>query len=217
MNNIHNYINSLRKDYSKEELDENSVLKDPLLQFQHWFEEALSAKLPDPNAFTLSTVSAEGRPSSRIVLLRSFDVNGFVFYTNYESRKGQELLINKWASLNFFWPELEKQIRIEGEATKVSEEQSEEYFNSRPKESKIGAWASDQSRIIENRNVLSEKYTILTEHYKDNSPPKPPHWGGFKIKPDRFEFWQGRPNRLHDRIAYSLDKSGMWQINRLAP
>lgn len=215
---IQELINSLRKDYSRQELSEGSILANPIQQFQHWFEEAVISKLPDPNAFTLSTVSPEGKPSSRIVLLRGFDETGFVFYTNYESHKGRELQSNPWASINFFWPELEKQIRIEGEATKVSEKQSEDYFNSRPRESQIGAWASDQSVEISNRKELIKKTIELEEKFKDKNIPRPPHWGGFCIRPVRFEFWQGRPNRLHDRIIYELTASGKkWQIKRIAP
>ena len=217
MSSIHNHINSLRTDYSKDELHENEVSPSPFLQFQEWFAVALAAKFPDANAFNLATVGADGKPSSRIVLLRNFDEEGFVFYTNYESQKGQELLANPFAAMNFFWPELEKQIRIEGKVVKVSEEQSEAYFQSRPRESQIGAWASPQSKALINRAQLAKVVIDLTDQYKDKTIQKPPFWGGFCIVPTKFEFWQGRPGRLHDRLEYTNNATGNWSISRLAP
>lgn len=217
MKDIQEFINALRKDYSRQELDEKIISTDPLKQFQAWFEEAVMAQAPDPNAFTLSTVSKEGKPSSRIVLLRGFDQSGFTFYTNYNSQKGQELLNTPWASMNFFWSTLEKQIRIDGGVTKVSEELSDTYFNSRPRESQIGAWVSNQSSEIASRESLIEKEMELNEKFRDKPVPRPPHWGGYCISPMRFEFWQGRPNRLHDRIVYKLNEAGNWSIHRLAP
>jgi pyridoxamine 5'-phosphate oxidase len=217
MASLQHVINTLRKDYAKEELLEQTASTSPIEQFHHWFEQALKTELPDANAFSLATISNEGYPSSRIVLLRNFDADGFIFYTNYESQKGLEIQANPRVAMNFFWPELEKQIRIEGLATKVSEEISKAYFESRPRESQIGAWASKQSSLLKSRQELSEKFSKLSEKYKDQALQKPPFWGGFIIAPIKFEFWQGRPNRLHDRLTYTLEKDGNWIINRIAP
>jgi pyridoxamine 5'-phosphate oxidase len=217
MSSIQDHIKALRKDYSKEELHEHEVPSDPFLQFQDWFSIALEAKLPDANAFNLATVAENGKPSSRIVLLRNFDKDGFVFYTNYESQKGLELIANPFAAMNFFWPELEKQIRIEGTAAKISEQQSEIYFQSRPRESQIGAWSSPQSRELKNKAQLAEMVLGFAEKFKHAPIQKPPFWGGFCVVPVQFEFWQGRPGRLHDRLVYTENGTGNWTIKRLAP
>jgi pyridoxamine 5'-phosphate oxidase len=216
MDDIRNYINTLRHDFSKESLDEKDALRNPVDQFFRWFHEAIDAKVNEPNAMSLSTVSSEGKPSSRIVLLRNFDNNGFVFYTNYTSRKGEEISDNPNASLLFFWPELERQVRIEGLLSKQSAEESDIYFNSRPRTSKLGAWTSAQSKVIANRKVLDEEYAKLEKKYPGDDVPRPAHWGGYVLKPVSFEFWQGRPSRLHDRILYSFEKNN-WKIERLAP
>lgn len=217
MSSIKEHLSTLRKDYYKEELHEDKAAPSPFAQFQEWFSEALNAKLPDANAFNLATVSDKGRPSSRIVLLRNFDEEGFVFYTNYESQKGKELLNNPYAAMNFFWPELEKQTRIEGVATRISEQQSAAYFQSRPRESQIGAWASPQSRELKNRASLAEMVLDISDKFKDKTIQKPPFWGGFCIVPTQFEFWQGRPGRLHDRLVYTNKATENWSIKRLAP
>ena len=198
-------------------LHEHEIAPSPIIQFQEWFSEALQAQLPDANAFNLATVAANGRPSSRIVLLRNFDTDGFVFYTNYESQKSQELISNPFVAMNFFWPELEKQIRIEGTVAKISEQQSAAYFQSRPRESQIGAWASPQSKEIKSKAALAEIVFELTEKFKNEAIQKPPFWGGFCIVPYKFEFWQGRPGRLHDRLVYTNDATENWSIKRLAP
>lgn len=211
-------IQDLREDYSKQSLDESDIVNNPFQQFRIWFEEAMEAKIPEPNAFTLSTADLSGQPSARILLLKSFDEIGFVFYTNYNSRKGAQLAANPKAAMTFLWHELQRQIRIEGMVTKVSEEISNAYFQSRPKASQIGAWASPQSQVIDNRSLLENNVQSLQDEYKDaETLPKPPHWGGYLLKPNFIEFWQGRPSRLHDRIAFELDESQNWQIKRLAP
>jgi pyridoxamine 5'-phosphate oxidase len=214
MDDIRNYINTLRHDFSKESLDEKDVHGNPLTQFSKWFHEAVDAKVNEPNAMAVSTVSTEGKPSSRIVLLRNFDENGFVFYTNYTSRKGEEISGNPNAALLFFWPELERQVRIEGMLVKQSAAESDDYFNSRPRTSRLGAWTSAQSKVIESRNVLDEEYMKLEKKYP-GEVPRPDYWGGYILKPASFEFWQGRPSRLHDRILYELGEG--WKISRLAP
>ncbi|MCW3101723.1 MAG: Pyridoxamine 5-phosphate oxidase [Bacteroidetes bacterium] len=215
MDDIRNYINSLRHDFLKESLDEKDVHKNPVTQFSKWFREAVDAKVNEPNAMSLSTVSAEGKPSSRIVLLRNFDESGFVFYTNYTSRKGEEIMANPNAALLFFWPELERQVRIEGVLKKQTEADSDLYFNSRPRGSRLGAWTSTQSKVIANRTVLDEEYAKLDKKYR-GEVPRPPHWGGYVLAPRSIEFWQGRPSRLHDRILYTLENDD-WKIERLAP
>jgi pyridoxamine 5'-phosphate oxidase len=206
----------LRREYSKSELSEQSVSADPVEQFAAWIDEALKAEVPEPTAMTLGTVSADGRPTSRVVLLKGFDDQGFVFYTNYESRKGRDLAGNPNAVIHFFWPELERQVNITGVAARVSNEISDEYFQSRPLTSRVGAWASNQSEPIESRAVLSERVADLIAQYANGEVPRPPHWGGFRIVPDRIEFWQGRESRLHDRICYELDGIN-WRISRLSP
>ncbi len=209
-------ISAIRKEYSKHALDITDVTADPFIMFNQWFDEALKAEVLEPNAMNIATVSKNGIPSSRIVLLKEVD-HGFVFYTNYQSDKGKELEHNPIAALNFFWPELERQVRIQGEVEKVSEEMSVSYFQSRPKESQIGAWTSPQSTIIKDRSILEERAKTLIEKFKNESVlPKPSQWGGYRLKPFYIEFWQGRPSRLHDRIAYALVGNN-WKINRLAP
>ncbi|HEX3102491.1 MAG TPA: pyridoxamine 5'-phosphate oxidase [Pyrinomonadaceae bacterium] len=206
----------LRRDYSSRELTEESIAADPFTQFAAWMNDVLEAELKDPTAMTLSTVGADGSPSSRIVLLKGFDADGFVFFTNYKSNKGRDLTGNHNAVIHFFWAELERQINVQGSVTRTSAEESDEYFNSRPFESRIGALASDQSEQIASRTILEERVAELSEKYADGNVPRPPHWGGFRLTPNRFEFWQGRPSRLHDRICYKLE-NGQWMISRLAP
>jgi pyridoxamine 5'-phosphate oxidase len=205
----------IRREYAHETLDESQVDRDPLRQFEGWMQEALRAELPEPTAMHLATVGADGRPSGRIVLLKGVDADGFVFYTNYESRKGRELAANPAAALTFLWKELERQVRIEGIVGTVSAAESDAYFSSRPVASRIGAWASPQSHPIESRGWLVgsiAKATLAHGH----APTRPPHWGGYRLVPDRLEFWQGRQSRLHDRVHYAREAEG-WRIRRLAP
>lgn len=210
-------ISALRRNYAMESLSESDVQPDPIAQFNKWFQEALDSSLPEPNAMTLATADKQGRPSARTVLLKSYDHAGFVFYTNYESKKGAELAENPYAALLFTWLELERQIRIEGTVTRVTEAESTSYFQSRPKGSQIGAWASPQSRVIPGRAVLEENVAALLAQYADAEVlPKPAHWGGYLVQPELIEFWQGRESRLHDRIRYRLE-NGAWMIERLAP
>ncbi|MGF6841588.1 pyridoxamine 5'-phosphate oxidase [Paraburkholderia youngii] len=207
----------LRKNYSLGSLDVADVNHDPFRQFDTWFQQAIDAKLPEPNAMTLATVDARGRPSARIVLIKGVDERGFVFFTNYESRKGRELSANPYASLLFHWIELERQVRIEGRVVKTSEADSDAYFASRPLGSRIGAWASNQSQVIESRSQLEVREREISLQYGEN-PPRPPHWGGYRLVPDAIEFWQGRPSRLHDRLLYTRAEEGAnWLIARLSP
>ena len=209
-------ISDLRKDYTLHGLDKVDVLPNPIDQFRVWFEAALGAGVPEPNAMHISTVTADGRPNGRIVLIKDVSDAGFVFYTNYESRKGRELTERPFAALTFFYPELERQIRIEGRVEKVSGDESDSYFNSRPRGSQIGAWVSNQSTAVESRDVLESRQRELESRFNDQPVPRPPHWGGFRVVPDTLEFWQGRPSRLHDRIRYR--KEGQhWLIDRLSP
>ncbi len=212
-----NDIASLRKEYSKAALDTQAVSQDPINQFTKWFDEAINAKVPEPNAMNLATVNENGRPASRIVLLKGIEDNKFVFYTNHQSRKGKELDTNPACALTFFWPELERQVRIEGVASRTDEKRAEKYFQSRPRGSQLGAWASPQSTMISDRSLLEERVKKLEEKFKGQDIlPKPNQWGGYEIEPLMIEFWQGRPSRLHDRILYTKD-DGVWKINRLAP
>lgn len=206
----------LRRDYSLQELSETSVAADPLIQFANWFEEYISSAPLEPNAFVLSTVGSDFSPSSRVVLLKGFDPTGFVFFTNYQSKKARDLNENPRVALHFFWPELERQVEVEGRAEKTSREESEAYFGSRPIPSKIGAWASRQSELLSGREELDERVDEVRAQFGDEDIPCPPFWGGYRVLPTRFEFWQGRPSRLHDRICYEL-KAGEWNISRLYP
>lgn len=209
-------ISDLRKEYTLNGLDTADVLADPIAQFRLWFNAALQANVPEPNAMYVSTVTEEGRPDGRIVLLKDILDTGFVFYTNYESRKGKELTSHPFAAITFFYQELERQVRIEGRVEKVSPEQSDDYFNSRPRGSQLGAWVSNQSSVIENRDVLETRQRELEARFADQPIPRPPHWGGYQVIPDAIEFWQGRPSRLHDRIRYRKENDN-WIIERLAP
>lgn len=208
-------IASLRREYMGESLDEADVAADPFVQFQRWFDEALRAELPMPNAMTLATATAEGAPSARIVLLKGIDHDGFVFYTNYLSRKGRELANNPRAALLFHWTELEREVRIEGGVEKVSADESDEYFASRPLGSRHAAIASPQSEPVANRAALERKFAEVAARQGD-AAQRPAHWGGYRLRPAAVEFWQGRPNRLHDRLLYTL-QAGHWTLGRLAP
>jgi pyridoxamine 5'-phosphate oxidase len=209
-------IQNLRQDYRAAELAETDVDKNPIAQFGKWFKEALDAKLFEPNVMTLATADLSGKPSARILLLKGFDEHGFIFFTNYASQKGRDLQENPQAAMVFFWAELERQVRIEGKIVKVSEEESDSYFHSRPAGSQIGAHASPQSTVIPNREILEKRVQELTVAYAEKEVPRPEHWGGYLLQPSHIEFWQGRSSRLHDRIAYT-SVNGVWTINRLAP
>jgi pyridoxamine 5'-phosphate oxidase len=205
----------LRKSYERAELDETASHADPLQQFAQWLGEAIAGQVPEPNAMTLATVGSDLRPSTRVVLIKGYDARGIVWYTNYESRKGQELAGNPYAALQFHWVELERVVRIEGRVERVSPEESDAYYASRPLDSRIGAWASPQSQVIEGRSVLVANAAKFGAQFM-LKPPRPPHWGGFRLVPDRWEFWQGRKSRLHDRLRYAQGPGG-WQRDRLAP
>jgi pyridoxamine 5'-phosphate oxidase len=200
-----------------ETLDEKRVERDPIKQFQIWLDEAFAAKLPLPEAMNLATATPQGRPSSRMVLLKQVDHEGFVFFTNYHSAKAAQLEANHYAALVFYWPQLERQVRVEGKVERTSAEESEAYFQTRPRESQIGAWASPQSNVIADREVLEQRARELEEYYRDREIECPGHWGGYRLRPDRIEFWKGRVGRLHDRILYELLSDGTWTIKRLAP
>jgi len=208
-------IQDLRRQYTKSTLSVKNVSKDPFKQFEKWFAEVMNSGFFEPNAMTVATATRAGKPSARVVLLKGFDERGFVFYTNYKSKKGKELEENPFASLLFFWDKLERQVRIEGRIEKVSEQESTDYFNTRPYKSRVGAWASKQSSVIENRSVIVSEFLKYMMKFRTHVP-LPPVWGGYRLVPDSFEFWQGRPNRLHDRISYTLNKK-IWKIERLAP
>jgi pyridoxamine 5'-phosphate oxidase len=215
MTSPHDSLAALRKSYERAELDEVHSDANPLRQFERWLGEAMDAQVPEPNAMTLATVGSDLRPSSRIVLIKGYDARGIVWYTNYQSRKGQELAGNPYAALQFHWVELERVVRIEGRVEKVDAAESDAYFASRPLDSRIGAWASPQSEVIGGRDVLVKNAAVAAARHL-LSPPRPPHWGGYRLVPDRWEFWQGRKSRLHDRLRYRLDGSA-WLRERLAP
>ena len=210
-------IADLRKDYTLQGLSVSDVNPNPFIQFKQWFDQALTAQLPEPNAMTVATVTPDGKPRARMVLLKGFDERGFVFYTNYNSHKGQELAQNPQASLVFWWAELERQVRICGRTEKASESESDEYFYSRPLNSRLGAWASNQSEVIESREVLEQRMQELQIKYQNQDVKRPPHWGGLRVIPTEIEFWQGRSNRLHDRLLYTRLDDGSWKIVRLSP
>jgi pyridoxamine 5'-phosphate oxidase len=213
---LNKQVADLRKDYRLASLDEQDVSPDPLEQFEHWWKDAITGEVDEANAMTLATSTPDGYPSARIVLLKSFDKDGFVFFTNYESRKGQEMAANPQVSLLFFWRELERQIRIDGVVSKVSPAMSDEYYNSRPPGSRLSAIVSPQSRVVSHRSFLEEQVKILAEQYVLKEPERPEYWGGYVVKPVKIEFWQGRSSRLHDRLLYTQE-GGSWRIDRLAP
>jgi pyridoxamine 5'-phosphate oxidase len=215
MTDLSKDIARLRKNYERAELDEFHAQADPLKQFEAWMAEALAAELPEPNAMTLATVGPDQRPSTRVVLVKGWDARGLVWYTNYHSRKGRELAHNPWAALQFHWVELERVVRIEGRVTAVSAEESDAYYASRPLDSRLGAWASPQSEVIASRTVLVTNAAKVGAQHALH-PPRPPHWGGYRLQPDAWEFWQGRKSRLHDRLRYRL-QDGDWVRERLAP
>ncbi len=209
-------IADLRKDYSRASLSETDAHPNPIEQFSKWFHEAIAAQVPEANAMSVSTATANGRPSSRILLIKDFDQRGFTFFTNYESRKGRELDSNPFAALLFYWIELERQVRIEGRVERITDAENDAYYNSRPVKSRVGAIASAQSRPVASREALEARVLEVEQQYGDH-PVRPPHWGGYRLVPDYLEFWQGRPSRLHDRIAYTRQADGSWQLQRLQP
>jgi pyridoxamine 5'-phosphate oxidase len=211
------HVARLRKEYTRAGLKESDAASGPIEQFRNWFDEALAADLHEPNAMTLATATPDGRPSARVVLLKGLDERGFVFYTSYEGRKGGELETNPYCALVFYWGELERQVRVEGRASRVSEDESDEYFGSRPRGSQLGAWASEQSRPVEGRGALEERLRGLEADYEGREVPRPPFWGGYRVEPEVVEFWQGRENRLHDRLVYRRSDNGEWGRERLQP
>jgi len=210
-------IADLRKDYTLQGLSKTEIDSNPFIQFKKWFDQALAAQLPEPNAMSIATATPDGTPSARMVLLKDFDERGFVFFTNYNSRKGQELAENPQAALVFWWAELERQVRISGYVEKVSEKESDQYFNSRPANSRLGAWVSNQSEVIENREVLEQRLQEFQSKYENQEISRPSHWGGLRVIPSEIEFWQGRSSRLHDRLLYNRLNDGSWKIERLSP
>jgi pyridoxamine 5'-phosphate oxidase len=210
-------IADIRTEYKKGSLDEHDVEKDPVLQFTTWFKEAINSRVPEVNAMALATSDLHGRPSARMVLLKHFDEKGFVFFSNYESAKAQNMKVNPQAALLFFWEPLERQVRIVGSVVKISAVESFEYFRTRPIDSQLGAWASQQSSEISARSLLEKAFMEMLQKFKNGEIPLPPQWGGYRVIPDEFEFWQGRTNRLHDRVAYRKQDDGTWKIVRLSP
>lgn len=217
MDELKNNISKIRSDYSKKQLNEAMVHQNPIEQFKIWFQEALNSEVPEVNAFVLATVSKDNKPSARVVLLKGIENNGFDFYTNYTSRKANEIEVNKNAAMVFFWHDLERQIRIEGILEKTTEQNSDEYFSSRPRESQIGAWSSPQSSVIDDRSIIENNVEKFSKEFGNKEVTRPKHWGGYHLSPTVIEFWQGRPNRLHDRIQYRKKKNGNWEFVRLAP
>jgi pyridoxamine 5'-phosphate oxidase len=211
------FLQNLRQEYEAAPLNEDSILMNPMSQFEKWFDEAVKAQLPEPNAMTLATANVDFKPSARIVLLKGIENGSFIFFTNYESRKGKELLWNPYAMLLFFWNELHRQVRIEGRVKKIPVSESEKYFHSRPYGSQLGAVISPQSKVIEGRNYLEEKLTLAEKEFSGKEIPRPDSWGGYEVIPQAIEFWQGRPNRLHDRILFTLTDQEKWKLERLAP
>ncbi len=211
------HISRLRKEYTRTGLDESDAAPDPIEQFRGWFDDALAADLHEPNAMTLATATPGGRPSARIVLIKGFDERGFIFYTNYGGRKAGELEANPHCALVFYWGELERQVRIEGRVSRISDEESDAYFASRPRGSQLGTWVSEQSRSIENRGALELRLRELEREYEGREVPRPPFWGGYRVEPEVLEFWQGRENRLHDRLQYRRSEDGGWRRERLQP
>lgn len=211
-----NPISNLRKSYERAELDESASDADPMVQFDKWLKEAISGEIPEPNAMTLATVGSNLRPSTRVVLIKGYDERGIVWFTNYDSRKGQQLAGNPFAALQFHWVELERVVRIEGRVEKVSDAESDDYFHSRPLDSRIGAWASPQSQVIGGRGTLVANAAKYSAQFL-LQPPRPPHWGGYRLVPDQWEFWQGRKSRLHDRLRYRRENADVWIRERLAP
>jgi pyridoxamine 5'-phosphate oxidase len=216
MNKTPHDLAQMRKSYEQAALDESHVLAKPIDQFHHWFDEAVRAQALEPNAMTVATASATGRPSTRVLLLKGADEQGLVWFTNYDSRKGQELAANPFAAMQFFWPELERVVRIEGRVARVPDAESDAYYRSRPLGSRIGAWASPQSQVLASRGLLESAWQAQQASLGDD-PPRPAHWGGYRLVPDHWEFWQGRSSRLHDRITFDLQPDGNWQVQRLAP
>jgi pyridoxamine 5'-phosphate oxidase len=210
-------LESIRKDYRLQSLLEKDVDPDPIKQFEIWWHQVIQSGIDEPNAMTLATSTALGKPSARIVLLKAIKDNGFIFFSNYDSRKGKQINDNPFVSLVFFWKELERQVRIEGEIKKTGIQESDEYFSKRPVESRIGAWSSPQSEVIESREILEKNAADYTNKFDSQNIPRPPYWGGYMVNPTLIEFWQGRPGRLHDRLQYTIGEKNTWKIERLAP
>jgi pyridoxamine 5'-phosphate oxidase len=211
------HVARLRKEYTRAGLRESDADANPIEQFRGWFDEAIAANLHEPNAMTLATAAPDGRPSARVVLLKGFDERGFVFYTSYEGRKAKELEINPYCALVFYWGELERQVRVEGRVERIPDEESDAYFEGRPRGGQLGAWASEQSRPIKSRDALEERLRELEAEYEGREVPRPPFWGGYRVEPEVIEFWQGRENRLHDRLVYRRSEGDGWERERLQP